>query len=45
MTRGTLPTDNLTFALFLAGIILIVGAITFLPALTFGPLAELFGGA
>lgn len=43
-TRGTLPTDNLTFALFLAGIILIVGAITFLPALTFGPLAELLGG-
>lgn len=43
-TRGTLPTDNLIFALFLLGIILIVGAITFLPALTFGPLAELFGG-
>ncbi len=43
-TRGTLPTDTLTFALFLAGIILIVGAITFLPALTFGPLAELLGG-
>ena len=36
-TRGTLPTDNLTFALFLLGIILIVGAITFLPALTFRP--------
>ena len=42
-TRGTLPTDNFTFALFLLGIILIIGAITFLPALTFGPLAELLG--
>jgi potassium-transporting ATPase potassium-binding subunit len=40
-TTGTLPTDNTTFLLFLIGIIVIVGAITFLPILTFGPLAEL----
>ncbi len=43
-TTGTLPTDNPTFLLFLIGIIVIVGAITFLPVLTFGPLAELLGG-
>ncbi len=43
-TRGTLPTDNLTFVLFLIGIIVIVGALTFLPILTFGPLAEFLGG-
>jgi K+-transporting ATPase ATPase A chain len=43
-TTGTLPTDNLTFTLFLISIIVIVGAITFLPVLTFGPLAELLGG-
>jgi len=41
-TTGTLPTDNLTFAAFLAGIIIIVGAITFLPELSLGPLAEIF---
>ncbi|AFD01171.1 K+-transporting ATPase, KdpA [Methanocella conradii HZ254] len=41
-TPGTLPTDNLTFAAFLLGIIIIVGAITFLPALSLGPLAEIF---
>ena len=41
-TIGTLPTDNLAFALFLIGIIILVGAITFLPALSLGPLAEIF---
>jgi K+-transporting ATPase ATPase A chain len=41
-TTGTLPTDNLVFAAFLAGIIVIVGAITFLPELSLGPLAEIF---
>jgi potassium-transporting ATPase potassium-binding subunit len=44
-TTGTLPTDNFTFLIFLIGIIVIVGAITFLPILTFGPIAELLGGA
>jgi K+-transporting ATPase ATPase A chain len=43
-TTGTLPTDNFTFLAFLICIIVIVGAITFLPILTFGPLAELLGG-
>ena len=42
-TIGTLRTDNLTFALFLVGIIIIVGAITFLPELSLGPIAEIFG--
>jgi K+-transporting ATPase ATPase A chain len=41
-TIGTLPTDNLTFAIFLVGIIIIVGAITFLPELSLGPIAEIF---
>lgn len=42
-TIGTLPTDNLTFAVFLVGVIILVGAITFLPALSLGPIAEIFG--
>ncbi len=41
-TIGTLPTDTPTFAAFLLGIIIIVGAVTFLPALSLGPLAEVF---
>lgn len=41
-TRGTLPTDNLTFGVFLVAIILIVGALSFLPVLALGPLAEIF---
>jgi len=37
---GTLPTATPQFALLLAITILIVGALTFLPALALGPLAE-----
>ncbi|HEX6591571.1 MAG TPA: potassium-transporting ATPase subunit KdpA, partial [Moraxellaceae bacterium] len=37
---GTLPTSTPQFALLLAVTILIVGALTFLPALALGPLAE-----
>jgi len=37
---GTLPTHTPQFALLLAATILIVGALTFLPALALGPLAE-----
>ncbi len=37
---GTLPTGGLLFALLLLGVVVIVGALTFLPALGLGPLAE-----
>lgn len=37
---GTLPTHTPLFVLLLAGIIMLVGALTFLPALALGPIAE-----
>jgi potassium-transporting ATPase potassium-binding subunit len=37
---GTFPTDTLLFAGLLIGVILIVGALTFFPALTLGPIVE-----
>jgi K+-transporting ATPase ATPase A chain len=37
---GTLPTNNLTFAFVLFGLILIVAALTFFPALCCGPIVE-----
>jgi K+-transporting ATPase ATPase A chain len=37
---GTLPTDKAPFALWLALVILIVGALTFFPALCLGPVVE-----
>jgi len=37
---GTLPTDKPPFALWLLLVILIVGALTFFPALALGPIAE-----
>jgi K+-transporting ATPase ATPase A chain len=39
-SAGTLPTHTPLFVLFLAGIIIIVGALTFLPGLAQGPIAE-----
>jgi len=44
---GTLPTDRAPFALWLILVILIVGALTFFPALALGPIVEhltLMGG-
>jgi K+-transporting ATPase ATPase A chain len=41
-TRGTLRTDSLKFGTFWLGTILVVGALTFFPALVLGPIAELF---
>ncbi|HYA59565.1 MAG TPA: potassium-transporting ATPase subunit KdpA, partial [Burkholderiaceae bacterium] len=41
-TAGTLRTDTGLFAAFWLGVILVVGALTFLPALVLGPLAEYF---
>ncbi len=37
---GTLPTHQITFVLWLAVVILIVGALTFFPALSLGPIIE-----
>ena len=37
---GTLPTDKAPFALWLTLVILIVGALTFFPALSLGPIVE-----
>lgn len=39
-SAGTFPTDGFLFASVLIGVILIVGALTFFPVLTLGPIAE-----
>jgi K+-transporting ATPase ATPase A chain len=47
-SSGTLPTHGPLFVTLLVGTVLIVGALTFLPALTVGPIVEhlmLHGGA
>jgi K+-transporting ATPase ATPase A chain len=41
-TRGSFPVWGLTFTLVLLGTVLIVGALTFLPALALGPIVEHF---
>jgi K+-transporting ATPase ATPase A chain len=41
-TRGTLPTDGALFVGLLVGTIVIVGALTFFPALALGPIVEHF---
>ncbi len=40
---GTLPTDSSLFVLVLIGVVILVGALTFLPALALGPIAEALG--
>lgn len=39
-SAGTLPTHTPLFIMFLAGVVIIVGALTFLPGLALGPIAE-----
>lgn len=39
-TLGTFPTDGPLFVTLLLGVVFIVGALTFLPALTLGPVVE-----
>jgi len=39
-SAGTFATDNLTFAVLLVAVILIVGALTFFPVLALGPIVE-----
>lgn len=42
VTAGTFPTDSYLFSIMLLGVILIVGALTFFPSLSLGPIAEHF---
>lgn len=41
-TSGTFPTDSGTFVMLLVGTVVIVGALTYLPALALGPIVEHF---
>lgn len=41
-TSGTFPTDTATFSVLLIGVVIIVGALTFFPALALGPVVEHF---
>lgn len=40
VSAGTFPTDSATFTMLLVGVVLIVGALTFFPALALGPIVE-----
>src|SRR6185369_3190403 len=40
VTAGTLPTHTPLFVAMLVGVVLIVGALTFVPALALGPIVE-----
>jgi K+-transporting ATPase ATPase A chain len=42
VTAGTLPTDRPLFVGFLVGVVIIIGGLTFFPALALGPIAEHF---
>jgi K+-transporting ATPase ATPase A chain len=42
VTNGTFPTDGAHFAVLLTSVIIIVGALTYFPALTLGPIVEHF---
>jgi len=39
-TAGTLPTDSFMFAGLLVGMVLVFAGLSYLPALTLGPIAE-----
>lgn len=41
-SEGSFPVTGLTFIILLVGTVLIVGALTFLPALSLGPIVEHF---
>jgi K+-transporting ATPase ATPase A chain len=46
-SAGTFPTDGGTFVWILTGVVIIVGALTFFPAVALGPIAEhlqMYGG-
>jgi K+-transporting ATPase ATPase A chain len=39
-SAGTFTTDNYVFAILLISVILIIGGLTFFPALSLGPIVE-----
>jgi K+-transporting ATPase ATPase A chain len=39
-SAGTLATDTSTFAMMLAGVVVVVGAIEYFPALALGPVVD-----
>ena len=41
---GTMRTDNPTFVVLLLGVIILVGALTFFPALLLGPIVQALTG-
>jgi K+-transporting ATPase ATPase A chain len=41
-TSGTLPTHGALFVGLLVGVVVVIGALTFFPALSLGPLVEHF---
>jgi potassium-transporting ATPase potassium-binding subunit len=41
---GTMRTDNTTFVVLLIGVIVLVGALTFFPALLLGPIVQALTG-
>ncbi|HWA72298.1 MAG TPA: potassium-transporting ATPase subunit KdpA [Polyangiaceae bacterium] len=41
-SSGTFPTDTMTFAGLLVGVVLLVGALTYFPGLALGPIVEHF---
>lgn len=43
-TAGTLSTTNAMFVFLLIVVVLLIGALSFFPALALGPLAEFLGG-
>lgn len=40
MSAGTFPTDTATFSALLVGVVLIIGVLTYFPALALGPIVE-----
>jgi K+-transporting ATPase ATPase A chain len=42
MTSGTLPTNGALFVVLLVGTVVIVGALTYFPVLSLGPIVEHF---
>ena len=44
LSLGSLPSDTMTFGVLVLGTVLLVGALSFLPALALGPLVEFLQG-
>ena len=42
LSAGSFPVSGVTFTLLLIGTVIIVGALTFFPALSLGPIVEHF---